>query len=127
MEDQKKEVATINAACRKWVRDNVHKDIREETHGGGRRNTAITKHQYYNIMTLWERAINFKFKSYLEAEGSSFSEETWKKWKLRFLKNWDETNTLFLKAITLLQVGDILYVTEPNISFVRFLFCSFMF
>ena len=122
IKDDNKELAKINDECRKWVRENVHKDLREEQHGGGRRQKTITKHKYYHIMKLWEDAIIFKFRSYLEAEGSSFSEETWKKWKLRFLRNWDETNSLFLKAITLLQVGDILYVTEPNVQFVSYSF-----
>jgi len=118
--DAQKQLAYITPEQRKWVRENVHKELSVAHHGGGRRKGDVLKHQHYNTMMLWEKAIVFKYQSYLQNMNIQFSPETWKKWKTRFLRNWDETNKLFLECITKLQTGDILYTTSPKTPYVSF-------
>ena len=119
MDETKRALATIDSELRKWIRDFVHKEVvNEDTHGGGRRNKLITNHKNYNILEMWEKAILFKYKSYLDSQNIIFSSDTWKKWKSRILRNWDDTNMLLLECITKLQTGDILY--SEGVAFVSF-------
>ena len=71
----------------------------------------MTNSSNYTLLLMWEKAIEFKYRSYLDNVGSSFSAETWAKWKIRFQRNWDETNKLFLECIIKLQKSEILYTT----------------
>ena len=121
-EDDGKEVATISEELRKWSREQVFKEDTDEAKKG-RKGKNITGSRNYTLLLLWEKAIEFKYRSYLDNVGAQFSADTWAKWKIRFQRNWDETNHVFLACIVKLQKGEILYVAgQPFVSivYVRF-------
>ena len=95
----------------------MYKDNNDEAKKG-RRGKDITGAAEYHVIQAWEKAIEFKYRSFLDCVGGVFSPETWNKWKIRILRNWDETNKLFLQCIVKLQKGEILYkMGTPFVSY----------
>jgi len=103
---------------RTWTRENVHKETTSAVHGGGRLSREVKSNPNYSVLRAWENRINKYFSRAMELTDNEYSENTWLKWRLRFLRNNDNTNRLFLECLKRMAGGNILYSTLPDVVFV---------
>ena len=99
---------------RLWVRKFVYEETVKDSHGGGRKSSYVTGHPTYKKMMKWDTVTHHKYKTFLAFWNVEYCVETWKKWRLRFVRNNDVTNTLFLTCMKELQAGNILYSKEKG-------------
>ena len=95
---------------------NVYKE--EEDIRGGKLPQSVTLNAFYTILLAWEKFIQAKYLNYLASDNKEYCESTWSKWRLRFVRNNDETNALFLECLKKMGSGKILFSSSPMQEFV---------